>query len=179
MLQAIEYGSKLDEERLHLEELGISTLSSIMVNINRDPKSKPAEPHDFQYFMRGDRSIFDSTICDCFDSIARDRLMPDWALEYIPQNLTDELLKNRKFNPVRGVRMLLGDSIAIFSPQFKGDKVDVPLGVMGAIVNGIYNVIDVDSGEKFIISIEMPAESEGQPQAFVDYTFEISEMEQQ
>ena len=177
MLQAIEYGSKLNEEQYHYGELGVSTLSSIMVNINRDPKSKPAEPHDFQYFMREQRSLFDSTVCDCFDSVARDRLFPDWVLETIPDPITEQLLKNRRFNPVRGVRLLLGESIALFAPQIRGDRVTIPLGVMGAIENGIYEVKDVDTGAEWLIFVEMPQGSEGQPQAFVDHSFEISKNE--
>jgi hypothetical protein len=175
VLQAIEYGSKLNEEEYHYQELGVSTLSSILVNVNKDSKSKPAKPDDFQYFMRQSRSMFDSTICDCFDSIARDRLMPEWVLEYTPVELLDELLKNRKYNTVRGCRMLLSEAIVIFSPEIRGDRVEIPLGVMGELENGVYEFSDVDSGAKWLINIEMPPEAENLPQAFVDYIFEIVE----
>lgn len=175
MLQAIEYGSKLSEEEYHYQELGVSTLSSILVNVNRDSKSKAAKPDDFQYFMRQSRSLFDSTICDCFDSIARDRLMPEWVIELIPVELLDDLLKNRKYNPVRGSRMFRNDSIVLFSPEIRGDRVSIALGVMGELENGIYEFEDVDSSEKWLISIEMPPEAEGLSQSFVDYVFEIAE----
>lgn len=175
VLQAIEYGAKLNEESYHFQELGISTLSSILVNVNKDSKSKPAKPEDFHYFMREARSLFDSTVCDCFDSIARDRLMPDWVLEFIPPDLIDELIRNRKYNPVRGIRLLKNDSIALFLPEIRGDNVSIPLGVMGEVENGIHELLDVDSGQRWIMNLDMPPEAEGKPQAFVDYTFEIAE----
>jgi hypothetical protein len=46
---------------------------------------------------------------------------------------------------------------------------------MGEVENGIHGLIDVDSGQRWIMNLDMPPEAEGKPQAFVDYTFEIAE----
>ena len=54
ILQAVEENRRLEQEHLHLQELGISTLSALYVNSQSDPKkSQRATPRDFQYFAKG------------------------------------------------------------------------------------------------------------------------------
>lgn len=144
-MDAIAKNSKLRTEELHLGELGISTLTSIFWNANRDPKKgEPVKASDFWHFPpQLDKSERISGIaCDTFFSLVEDEKMPSWAVAIAPIDL---LRQGKKNGEIAKCRAWMRKGVLLVSPQIKGDKVLAPLALVDGI-EGQIAVIDSDTG---------------------------------
>lgn len=159
ILEAIEQGQKLRQEHLHLEELGISTLTACFVNSNRDPKKgQPAKPSDFWYFHSQEVEVeVPSTAADAFFSLIADNLMPGWALGVLP---IEQLRKAKRGLPVPSPRAIAGDGVLLLAPTqalVNGEtKLNSGLAACEGGVAGEVPVTDLDSGTAFLIKMPSP-----------------------
>lgn len=155
ILQAIEFGQKLTTEKLHHQELGISTLSALFVNANRDPKKgQPAKPADFFYFATGKDSgvRIPSKVADVFFSLSNDGLLPPWVLGIAPI----DLLRKCRGNSTPGKpRAWIGDDILLILPRIEDEQVIAPLAITNR-ATGVCKLTDVDTGTEFYISLPAP-----------------------
>lgn len=169
ILQALEYGAKLRQEALHMEELGIATLCALFVNANRDPKKgEPAKPADFCHFTPKDAEIkLNGAACDAFFSLVPEEKLPAWALAIAP---IDKLKQQRRNQPPPMPRAWAGECEALLIlPRVKNDRVVAPLVFVGENVGGLIVLTDVDSGTEF--AIEVPT---GEPRWIVDAEFDVA-----
>ncbi|MGL5923090.1 hypothetical protein [Chroococcidiopsis sp.] len=144
-MDAIAANAKLRTEELHLGELGISTLSSIFVNANRDPKKgEPAKPSDFFYFTPqvDEREKISAIASNTFFALVEDEKMPSWAVALAP---IDRIRKSKNGNDVPKCRAWMRKGVMLIAPQIKGDKAIAPLALIDG-VEGQVSVIDIDTG---------------------------------
>ncbi|MGL4618747.1 MAG: hypothetical protein ACRCZS_06765 [Chroococcidiopsis sp.] len=144
-MDAISVNSKLRTEELHLSELGISTLSSILVNVNRDPKKgEPALPRDFFYFTpqveEGEK--ISAIAADSFFALVEDEKMPSWSVAIAP---IDKLRAGKKGGEIPKCRAWMRKGVMLIAPTIKGDKATSPLALIDGI-EGQVSVIDIDTG---------------------------------
>lgn len=145
IMDALKYGSKFQQEQLHLAELGISTLTACFVNSNRDPKSgSPAKPSDFWYFTPkdGDGDKLDPVAADTFFSLVSDEKMPSWALAIAP---VDKLRSSRVNGVIPKSRVWMRRGVILIAPKISNGVVKVSLALVDGI-EGRVAVIDADSG---------------------------------
>jgi hypothetical protein len=178
VFQAIEWGEKLREEQLHLEELGVAALTSLTLNINRDPKSQPVKASDFHHFMRSKESVFPTMVCDAFLSVSRDNKMPSFVFDCIGGEVLQQLIDGGKKQPVKGIRALVGDGIALFLPRVVNGWVSIPLGAIDdGINNGPIDVYDVDFGDQYILDVVFSQDEAGLAKSFDDVHWSIRKVE--
>lgn len=145
-MDAIAANSKLKQEDLHLGELGISTLSSIFVNTNRDPKKgEPAKASDFFYFTpqleEGEK--ISAIACSSFFSLIDDEKMPSWGVAIAP---VEAIRKSKNdTNLIASPRAWMKKGVILIAPKIQGDKLISPLVLVDGI-EGQVTVIDVDTG---------------------------------
>lgn len=145
ILQAIEHGSKHRSEQLHLEELGISTLTACFVNANRDPKKgEPAKPSDFWYFAsQAFQDKIDPVVADTFFALVAEEKIPSWAVALAP---IEKLRASRgNGSNISGARAWMRKGVLLLAPRIRGTSVVAPLALVDG-VQGNSNVIDIDSG---------------------------------
>ena len=125
----MHHGAKLFSEELHLQELGIATLTACFVNANKDSKSEPAKPQDFFYFdnKEGADSI-SSEIADIFFSLIKKNLLSPWVIaaapiEVLRKSATGKIYSNPRFE--------VGDKHLFINPQ----KTNTGAFVEFAIIN--------------------------------------------
>jgi hypothetical protein len=171
-MQAIEWGEKLREEQLHLEELGTALLSSLTLNLNRDPKTPPVKESDFHHFMRKAQDSFPAMVCDAYLSLFNEKKLPDFVGGVMSGELLQQLIDGKKGQPVLGCRALVGDGLALILPSIYGDFVQIPLGIMDEIDNGPIEVFDVDYGDRYIVHVAL-SQHEGCAQVFDDFRWQI------
>jgi hypothetical protein len=132
--------------------LGIATLTACFVNSNRDPKkSQPAKPRDFFYFAPkdgGDIKI-PSAVANAFFSLAKDSLLPDWAVAIAPVAQLREC-KNGTSYP--RPRAWIGEGVVLVLPKISGDEVEFALGLIDG-AGGVVEVRDADTGTEFSLSL--------------------------
>lgn len=147
-------GAKLRQEELHLQELGIATLSSIFVNANRDPKKgEPAKPSDFFYFKPIEDSKKISAIAaDTFFSLVAEERMPSWAVSLAP---VEKLRQYRANVTPPSTKAWVKRGVMLIAPQLNGTKVKVPLALVDG-VSGAISLIDIDAGVAYKVLIENP-----------------------
>lgn len=142
-MDALKHGSSLQQERLHLAELGIAQLTSAFINANRDPKSGPCKPSDFWYFTPiDDGNKLDPVAADTFFSLVQDEKMPSWALGIAP---VDKLRSSRGNDSIPECRAWMRRGVLLLAPQVSNSVVKVPLAIVDGI-EGTTAVIDADSG---------------------------------
>jgi hypothetical protein len=142
---------------LHLQELGIATLTSCFVNANRDSKSDPAKPKDFYYFQAQqevDRIVIPAIACDTFFALIKDGKMPGWVVPLVP---VDKLEAGRKRGEVGKPRAWVGEGVILIAPRVQGEQVIAAIAVTEA-VEGTVTLTDVDTDETF--EIEIPPNTE-------------------
>lgn len=142
---------------MHLQELGISTLTACFVNSNRDPKKgEAAKPSDFFYFNNTDEAIaIPPSAANAFFSLADAGLLPNWAVAIAP---VEKLASARNHHAPPALRALISDSLIILCPRIDGEiiKGAIPK-VSGAIAFTNESLDDVsalknpDTGEVFTI----------------------------
>ena len=139
---------------MHLQELGIATLTSCFVNANRDSKSDPAKPKDFYYFhsekSEGDRITISALACDTFFSLIKSGKLPGWVVPVLP---IDKLEVGRKRGEVGKPRAWVGEGVILIAPVVQGDQVVAAIAVTEAVIEGTVIVTDVDSDTRFAIVI--------------------------
>lgn len=145
ILQALSIGAKFQREQSHLDELGIATLTAVLVNCNRDPKkSEPAKPSDFWYFTPQDEQEprLDAVAADAFFSLVQSERMPSWCVAIAP---VDRLREVRANGPVPKCRAWVKKGVLLITPRIEDGVVKVPLAIVDGVA-GSTSVIDVDSG---------------------------------
>lgn len=157
-MQALEFGAKFNAEQLHLEELGIATLTAFFVNSNRDPKKgSPVKASDFFHFAPKDAKDeikIPGLACDAFFSLIADRLLPNWVLNVAPI----DLLRSQKSKNIRSVvkpRAWLSENLLLILPRVKDGQVEAALAFSNN-ASGLVELYDVDSQTRFIVQIEKP-----------------------
>lgn len=159
-MQAIEYGTKLKKEDLHLSELGISSLIACFVNANRDPKkSKPANPSDFYYFQskEDDGVVISDRCANAFLGLIKDKKMPGWVVPLSPIEKIEQSKSNLNYQLQN--RALIGEGIAIFCYQVHLDTIYAELSVFDNC-DRITIVTDIDSQQSYKIVIpDLPFET--------------------
>lgn len=149
----MEYGAKFQAEELHLEELGIATLSALFANANRDPKKgQPASPKDFFYFQREEDEgpKIPVAACDAFFSLVADGLLPGWALGVAP---LERLRTCRSKNgTVRKPRAWISDDLILILPRVEGKEVVAALALSNG-VSGFVELRDPDVEAEFCLNL--------------------------
>jgi hypothetical protein len=162
ILQALEYGAKLHSEQLHLQELGIATLSALFANANRDPKKgMPASPSDFFYFSREERPEVEipALACDIFFALIAEEKLPEWVLNIAP---IENLRKCRSKNPPAKFprpRVWVGDDLVLILPRVDSAK---EVSAMLSFNNGTCEVVelqDIDTDTSFFLRFSEPSEA--------------------
>lgn len=151
ILQALEFGAKFQCEELHLQELGIATLSALFANANRDPKKgSPARAQDFFYFKQEGRDIrIPGIACETFFSLIADGLLPGWALGIAP---IDRLRECRKGSRVGKPRAWMSEDLVLILPKIEGDRVTAALCFSNG-ARGFTVVTDPDVGAEFCLEL--------------------------
>ncbi|MCC5640351.1 hypothetical protein LC593_31865 [Nostoc sp. CHAB 5844] len=127
---------------MHLQELGIATLTSCFVNSNRDPKKgEPAKPSDFFYFTPAtdkDTKI-SAAAANAFFALADAGKLPGWCVAQAP---VDKLLKAKTSeqcglggfrrgataeDPIKPL-VWIGEGLVLFQPRVEDGVVRFPLG---------------------------------------------------
>jgi hypothetical protein len=118
-LEALEQGTKQRQGSLHEEERPTALLTSILVNVNRNPKkSKPAKYEDYCFYMPHEAKNLPS---QAYGSAAM-RLMansefPSWAL-FIYKDLKEAS------GPIIPAKLALrGENAIILAPEMTKEKV--------------------------------------------------------
>lgn len=139
---------------MHLQELGIATLSSIFVNANSDPKKgEPAKPSDFFYFKPQDDSEKISAIAsDTFFSLVAEEKMPSWAVSLAP---VEKLRIARANGSPASTRAWIKRGIMLIDPHVVGTVVQVPLALIDG-VGGDLSLIDIDTGTTYKVRLDNP-----------------------
>jgi hypothetical protein len=132
ILQALHYGAKLAQEELHLQELGIATLTACFVNSNRDPKkSQPAKPQEFFYFWQKpeDEAQIPAAVASVFFELLAANLVPSWVVAAAP---IDKLRKAKPQSSIKvsGVRALVGDGVFLLLPSINEGVVKSRLAIV-------------------------------------------------
>lgn len=166
VLQDLQWAEKLFEEDLHLQELGIAALSSLTLNINRDPKTPPTKSSDFHHFMRSGSTTFSSIACDTFASLSKDGLLPSLFYDVIQPELLQKLIDGKKGLRVSATRALVADDILIIAPRILNGFVTSPVGCLGALESGWYSVRDIDTDDRYEVEILLEAEAIGMAHTF-------------
>lgn len=142
-MSALEWGSKLERERLHSEEMAVAQLCAAYLN-----SQKTGPP----YFGIADVCLFapkedgfPQWLCDCFVSLIESGDLPTWVCRLIPLDII--LLSSTDSSSARHPRLLMAKGIALIGPR------EVPGGIRaGAAVSdgtsGILRLTDIDSGEQ-------------------------------
>jgi hypothetical protein len=154
IFQALEWGAKLHHEDLHLQELGIATLSSLFVNANRGKDSEAAKPSNFYYFQtQSEQAVsIPVAVCDAFFSCIKDGILPAWAVPLCP---IDALEKGKSGGKVPRPRLWVGDGVILILPQIQGKQVSAAFALINQ-AEGIIDVKDPDSDRWF--AVEVPDE---------------------
>ncbi|MBD2437358.1 hypothetical protein [Nostoc sp. FACHB-110] len=124
---------------MHLQELGIATLTSCFVNSNRDPKKgEPAKPSDFFYFTPAtdEDTKISAVAANAFFALADAGKLPGWCVAIAP---VDKLLKARTSDPVKPL-VWIGEGLVLLQPRVEdgvagGERsrtVRFPLGFVDA-----------------------------------------------
>lgn len=156
ILEALKYGARFKKEDLHSQELGISTLSSIYVNSNRDPKKgEPVAPRDFFYFYDvPEEERINPVAADCYFSLVSDGIIPQWCVSISP---VDRLRAARAEGTVPTKnRAWIRKGVLLLMPKITGLTVVAPLAFVNG-VEGKIDIIDVDSGMTHSIFIPNPS----------------------
>ena len=150
ILQALEHGQNIAHKNLHLNELGIATLTSCFVNANRAKKGKASNASDFFYFAprEGINAVrLNAYACNSFFSLIKDNKLPKWVMGIAPLKRIREC-KDDGFVP--SSRALVGVDCLILSYTKYGDKVFSPLSFIG-FSHGTTMVVDADTGEQCLV----------------------------
>lgn len=145
-MQALHYGAKLAQEELHLQELGIATLTACFVNSNRDPKkSQPAKPQEFFYFWQKpeDEVQIPAIVAAAFFELLAAKLIPGWVVAMAP---IDKLRKAKPQSNIKvsGMRALVGDGIFLLLPSVSEGVIKARLAFVED--SNCSEVRDVDNG---------------------------------
>jgi hypothetical protein len=160
ILQALEQGAKFTSEHLHLQELGIATLTACFINANRDPKKgEPAKPTDFFYFADRDSTgpKLNGAACDAFFSLVSEQLLPSWVLDIAPIELIRSQRANRS---IVKPRAWIGENLLLLLPRVEVDS-DGKHTVTAALAfcnnaTGLVELTDPDSGTEFFLHLPNP-----------------------
>ena len=137
---------------MHLQELGIATLTSCFLNANRDPKKgEAAKPSDFFYFLPQDNDNvrISTVVANTFFALADAGLLPAACVAIAP---IEKLNASRDSTPVRDKRALVGSGVVLISPSIDEGVVRFPLGLVED-VSGRIQVKDVTTGEELVIEV--------------------------
>lgn len=154
-MEALKYGAKFRNEERHCQELGISTLSSIYVNSQRDPKKgEPSKPSDFFYFREiPEEERINPVAADAFFSLVSEAIIPQWCVSMAP---VDKLRAARAEGTVPSKnRAWTRKGILLIMPRIVNDLVIAPLAFVNG-VEGKLGVIDIDSGMAREIFVSNP-----------------------
>lgn len=164
----------LREEELHMQELGIAALSSLMLNINRDPKTPPVKSSDFYHFMRSKAGTFSTIVCDTFAELSKEHLIPEFFFNSTPPDLIQSLIDGKKGTSVAPkLRAIAGDGIFLLCPVIVNGFASAPMGCVDAIADGEYEVRDIDSGQLYDVSVWLDPEVSGTQHAFDECSWSI------
>lgn len=141
ILDALDYGERLEKERLHLEEIAIAQLTTFYFN---SQKSKPPYKNvdDFCFFKAKDR--FSDAVCSTFRSLLDANKVPNWAVSVLPIiELDSGAISNRPVYP----RLYSAPGIFLLCPSFYEDCMQVAIAAFDdAVEPGKYHIVlDVDN----------------------------------
>ncbi len=136
---------------MHLQELGIATLSAVYCNLQRDPKkSKPIHPREFFHFSPEQKEEkLNPVAADAFFDLVRDKKMPQWAVGIAP---IPELRSSRAHGSIPACRAWLAEGVLLLLPRIVKGVVKSPLAIIDE-VSGPIKVVDVDTGDVLMVLI--------------------------
>lgn len=147
----MHYGAKLAQEELHLQELGIATLTACFVNSNRDPKkSQPAKPQEFFYFWQKpeDEVQIPVVVASVFFELLAANLVPGWVVAAAPIDKLRKAKPQSKLNlSSNNMRALVGDGIFLLLPSINEGAINARLAIIED--STCSEVRDVDSGQVY------------------------------
>lgn len=142
---------ELYTEELHLQELGIATNSSILVNSNRGKRTKAAKPQDFFYFKVTDKGAqIPPEACDTFFELVAENILPEWATAIAPLS---KLRNSRQHGRVSNPRAWIGESIVLIQPRIADGYVTAQLALIESADDNTL-VVEPDSGDQFEIKVD-------------------------
>lgn len=146
IIQALHYGAKLRGEELHLQELGIATLSALFCQANSDPKKGDrVKPADFFHFAPSeDKDKIDPVVADTFFALVAEEKIPSWAIALAP---IEKLRASRgNGSTLTSPRAWMRRGVLLIAPRIEGTQVVAPLALVDDAVQGKNSLIDIDSG---------------------------------
>lgn len=153
IIQALHYGAMLRGEKLHLQELGIATLSALFCQANSDPKKGDrVKPSDFWHFLPfEDKDKIDSVVADTFFALVAEEKIPSWAVAIAP---IEKLRASRgDGTQIPTTRAWMRKGVLLIAPRIQGTQVVARMAIVERGVEGKTGVIDVDSGKAFEVHI--------------------------
>jgi hypothetical protein len=135
---------------LHLQELGISTLTACFVNSNRDPKKgEPAKPSDFFYFTCAeDAAQIPASAANSFFSLADNGLLPNWVVALAP---IEKLVAARTHHAPPELRALIGEELIVLCPSIEGGIIKGAIAITGEDLPDISILKNPDTSEIYSV----------------------------
>lgn len=139
---------------LHLQELGVATLTAVLANCHKSAKARPSKPSDFFYFDDGEYQI-PSKICNGFWALAQSGKLPNWAIQYAPH---DALKRGKSNAPLAEIPYWIGEQIVVFAPELDGQNLFAPLVIVDC-PDAIANAYEPDTN--MLYEIRLPEDCQG------------------
>lgn len=153
-------------QELHLQELGLATLTAITVNCHKSAKSRPSKPSEFFYFA-SDELLLPSAICNGFWLLAQRGLIPNWAIQIAP---VEDLKTGRSNAPTKEPAFWIGEQIVLIAPEVWDQEVSAPLALIDCS-DGY--AMAYEPAENTPYQVEIPEECRGKL-AVVDFVGKLS-----
>lgn len=124
--KACEVYQNQRRQELHLQELGIATLTAITLNCHKSAKSKPSKPSNFYYFA-SDELMLDPRVCNGFWMLAQSGKLPNWAIQLAP---IEDLKAGRNNVSTSEPLYWIGEQIVLIAPEIWEQEVSAPLALI-------------------------------------------------
>jgi len=140
-MSALEWGARLERERLHSSELPVAQLCAAFLN---SQKLKPP------YYGISDLCLFTpksdgipSWVCDCFASLIDSEDLPSWVMELIP--LSAILAGSASPGTAVKPRLWIAKGVALIGPRAVPGGIRAGAAVSDGAVRGAVRLFDADN----------------------------------
>lgn len=150
VLDAYINGMKFQKKKLHLLEAPAALQTSLLANINRDPKKvrRPYGMEDFCLYMSAeDRNIPSAEFGSAAMALIEKRIFPPWAL------FAYKDLKEAASGPPPDILCYAADDVIILAPRVTGETLQ---GMLIALESSSEQVRILTSPCKKSVLIQMP-----------------------
>lgn len=146
--EALANGEELEKRNAHFHELPIALNTAVYSNSQR---TKPPYASEKDYCFFQPVNLLPSEVCDCFQALIDEEILPTWCLEFAP---VDELKKNRKEKVIAAPRAWMWQDLVLLCPRFEGRILTIGMAIASdEHPVGRTQIEDVDSGEVHTIIV--------------------------